>query len=46
MVHHSPNLLDPANPLVDLSTSVRTGMVASIIGFLFLNFKHWKSSIK
>jgi hypothetical protein len=46
MVHHSPNLLDPANPLVDLSTSVRTGMVASIIGFLSLTFKHWKSSIK
>ena len=46
MVHHSPNLLDPANPLVDLSTSVRTGMVASIIGFLFLTFKHWKSFIK
>jgi hypothetical protein len=46
MVHHSPNLVDPANALVDLSTSVRTGMVASIIGFLFLTFKLWKSSIK
>ena len=46
MVHHSPNLVDPANPLVDLSASVRTGMVASIIGFIFLTFKLWKSSIK
>jgi len=46
MVHYSPNLVDPANPLVDLSASIRTGMVASIIGFVVLTFKLWKSSIK
>ena len=46
MIHHSPNLVDPTNPLVDLSASVRTGMVACIIGFVFLTFKLWKSSIK
>jgi len=46
MIHHSPNLVDPTNPLVDLSASVRTGMVGSIIGFVFLTFKLWKSSIK
>lgn len=46
LIHHSPHLIDEANPIVDLSASIKTGMVASFVCFILLTYKLWKTSFK
>jgi hypothetical protein len=46
LIHHSPHLIDEANPLVDLSASIQFGMAASFVCFILLTYNLWKSSSK